>query len=178
MITTQNHKLIDLKAMFSNMADIGFEAVGKSREATLEQLAYFAPRGMGCVTVYDAGELIGYTLYGPVRLFLDPLKNVRTFLRLREEGIRDTYTACHVHLRKAYWKTGTQKQMSQAMARAILDEGASYLLLSDYATDQLAAYSLKQPGSRALDGVLDSNGWQVGVRNLAAYLAATAPEAT
>jgi hypothetical protein len=176
MITTQNHKLRDLEPMFSAMADIGFDAVGKSRESTLEELAYFAPRGMGCVTIHDEGELIGYTLYGPVRLFINPLKNVQTFLRLREEGIHEIYTACHVHIRRSYWKTGTQKIMSRAFAQAILDEGVDYLLLTDYATDQLAEYSMRQPGSRALSGIVDRNGRPVGVRDLAVYLVETTPQ--
>jgi hypothetical protein len=178
VIAFTRHSLLSLKDMFPALADIADDAVGKDPADTLRELDAYALRGASCILARDNETLIGYVLYGLADKFIAPARQIPIVMRLREEGIQGAHTACHVHLRKAYWKTGTQLAMSRAMAQAMLDEGADHLLLYGYATDQLAAYSLKQPGGRALDGLVDRNGRQVGVRNLAAYLAATAPEAT
>lgn len=166
------HSLPTLRHMFPTFADIAKDAVGRTPEGTLADLDRYALHNTSCVIAWDEDTPVGYMVYGEAGKLLSWHKNVPLRVRLSREGIGTIHTACHVHLRKAYWKTGTQKEMSRVMARAILDEGVSHLLLWGYATDQLAAYSLKQPGGRVLDGVKDPNGRQVGVRDLAAYLEA------
>jgi hypothetical protein len=49
------------------------------------------------------------------------------------------------------------------------------MLLYGYPSDAMNAYSMQQPGSEVLEGFVDFNGRQVGIRNLTVYLAGTSP---
>lgn len=174
MITFTKSKLIATPELYQTFAEIAEEAVAKPRDECLAELQRYALRGVDCTVVYDGDELIGYILHGPIEKFLLIVKHIPLVLKLRSIGVVNPQTACHVHLRRAYWKTGTQLQMSREMAKSMLADGTSHLLLYGYATDQLAEYSLSQPGSVALPGMLDYNGRQVGLRDLAVYLEGTA----
>ena len=173
MITFTYYRLLMLQDLFPDLVDIARDAVGKDPDLTLSELRAYSLRGVSCTLAYDGETLVGYVLHGSADKFIAWANQLPLLMRLRAEGLHPIHTACHVHLRRAHWKTGTQLAMSRAMAQAILDEGVDYLLLYGYATDQLAAYSLKQPGGRALEGLLDRNGRQVGVRHLPTYLDAT-----
>jgi len=177
MIGFVNQSLLAARDQYPQMVDIAADAVGKDPELTLSELEAYALRGASCILAREEDMLIGYLIHGPADKFLSWARNLPLLVMLRAEGLAGIHTACHVHLRKAYWKTGTQLAMSRAMAQAMLDQGASHLLLYGYATDQLASYALRQPGGRVLQGIHDVNGRPAGVRDLAIYLDGTAPVA-
>ena len=155
------------------LSEIAFDAVGKDTASALMELKSYAVQGANCIVAEDDSGIVGYIVYGPLSIFVDLSKTGDLVKRLVSEGVGKVNTACHVHVRRAYWKTGTQLAMSRAMAENMVSNGVSHLLLYGYATDQLAQYSLSQPGSRELPGVYDLAGRQVGVRDLRAYLAGT-----
>lgn len=175
MISCINQSLLAARPLFAQMVVIAADAVGKDPDLTLSELEAYALRGASCILARDGDMLIGYLIHGPAEKFLSWVRNMPLLIRLRAEGLAGTHTACHVHLRKAYWKTGTQLAMSRAMAQAMLDQSVSHLLLYGYATDQLASYALSQPGGRVLQGIVDVNGRKAGVRDLAVYLEGTMP---
>lgn len=175
MITFKMNPLLALKDQYPALAEVAEDAVGRTSEVITAELEMYARRGLNCVTMYEDEVLIGYVLYGAVEKFLTWTKELPLLMKIRALGITEINTVCHVHIRKAYWKTGHQKQLSREFTKYMLAEGTTHLLLWGYATDQLAVYSTKQPGSQVLEGLLDPNGRIVGVRDLAVYLAETEP---
>lgn len=173
MITFKMNPLLALKDQYPALVEVAEDAVGRTPDVITAELEMYARRGLNCVTMYEDEVLIGYVLYGAVEKFISWPTQLNLLMKLRSMGIQNINTVCHVHIRKAYWKTGHQKQLSREFTKYMLAEGTTHLLLWGYATDQLAEYSIKQPGSQVLEGLLDPNGRIVGVRDLATYLAET-----
>jgi hypothetical protein len=82
----------------------------------------------------------------------------------------------NVFIRKALWKTGSQLALSRKVGQQMLANGHEWMILYGYPSDEMNAYSMRQPGSEILDGFFDRNGRPVGLRHLPTYLAAANPE--
>ena len=171
MITVESHPLLTLKDTFETLVDIAGKAVGLDPERALQELNAYALRGMNCTLLKDDGVIVGYALYGTADKFLKWTDLLPVKIRLAKEGIKQTHTACHIHVLPAYLKGGNTARMSVEYCQNIVAEGGTHLLLYGYATDELCEYSFQRPGGRVIEGLQDFNGRRVGVRDLAVYLA-------
>lgn len=164
------HWLNELSDQFALIADIGFEVAGRDPAKTQLKLERQAAAGMKAVVGRYEGEIKAFVSVGDAQKSLNWTKEIPLMIQLQKEGKWPLYGLDNVFVRKAFWKTGSQLAMSRKAAEHILSEGCEWMLLYGYPTDELNAYSLKQPGSAALEGFFDYNGRQVGVRHLQTYL--------
>ena len=173
MITFKSTPLLFLEDSFTTLAEIGFNAVKKDKEQVLREIKSYASQGAKCTLAMDGGQIIGYIIYAPLSTFLSAEKFLALSETFKKERVKKIQTACHVHVLKSYWKTGVQLSLSREMAKEMLKEGTTHLFLAAYATDELATYSLSRPGSKILEGFVDENNRQIGLRDLSEFLVGT-----
>lgn len=170
MITYSHHRLIDVEDHFNEMSEIAFKSVDLEVGYALDQIKMFSRRGCDCVLAFDGDRLIGYVIHGEAGKLFDWSRHLHIKIALAKVGIKRVDMACHIHLLKEYWGNGTSTQLFVEYSKGMLRNGAEYTLLWGYATDQLTSYSLSRVGSRVLDGVVDTNGRQVGVRDIRVFI--------
>jgi hypothetical protein len=166
--------LSELSDQFALIADIGFEVAARDPAVTQRKLQRQAAAGMKAVVGRHEGEIKAFMSVGDARKSLDWTREIPLMMHLQKTGRWPLYAVDNVFVRKEFWKTGSQLALSRTAAAHILDEGCDWMLLYGYPSDEMNAYSMKQPGSIILDGFLDYNGRPVGVRNVAEYLTGTA----
>lgn len=172
MINMEIMPLLTLKDRFEQLADIAEASVGLEKDKALAGLSMYAARGVDCLLVTDGDETVGYLLFGPDEKFVPWLQHMKLKMHLVKQGVRSSWTICHLHLLPQYLKRGITARMSVAYCKEIVRRGGTHLLMWGYATDELANYALAKPGGRVFDGFTDSNGRPVGVRDLMTYLKA------
>jgi hypothetical protein len=175
MITYKTGKLMAFKEHYPAFADAAFDAAERDRDDVIRGLTMFAARGMDCVITYDDDAIVGYMLFGPIEKLLQWPTQMPLLLHLRSLGVKEMYASTHLHLRKKYWRTGTQLGMTRAMAAEALANGVKHALLWWITSDKMVTWSLSQPGSTKLEGFVAPNGRPVGLRDLAVFLGETAP---
>lgn len=165
--------LSGLVDQFDLIADIGLEVDNRNPDETRQKLRAQAAKGMKAVVGRNDGEIKAFMSVGDARKSLNWTKEIPLMMHLQKRGAWPLYAVDNVFIRKEFWKTGSQLALSRTAAAHILDEGCEWMLLYGYPSDEMNAYSMKQPGSTVLDGFLDYKGRPVGVRNVAEYLAGT-----
>lgn len=168
-------RLSDLADEFALIADIGVEIAGRDPDETQRKLRFQAVAGMQAVVGRHEGEIKAFMSVGDARRSINWAKEIPLMMHLQKRGAWPLYAVDNVFIRRAFWKTGSQLALSRAVATHILANGGAWMLLYGYPSDAMNDYSLKQPGSELLTGFVDFNGRQVGIRNLAVYLAGTSP---
>jgi len=174
MITFTKAKLHSMPDLFQTFAEIAEEAVAKPRHECLAELSRYALRGVDCVVAYDDVDVVGYALYGPAGKFISWPMHMPLLVELAKRGRKNVYMGSHFHLRKSYWGKGVQLKIMREYSQDILDHGGKDYLIWGSLTDELAAYSNSKPGTEIMDGFVDLNGRQIGLRDIAAYLEGTA----
>ncbi|HEV8033941.1 hypothetical protein [Yoonia sp.] len=177
MITFTHHSILSLKDLFPALAEVAQDAMQKDPDECMAELAVYARRGADCVLAYDAGALIGYSLYGPFEKFHSWQRLIPLKIHLGLKGIRAVHVAHHLYLRRAYWDTGTHLAIIREYSRALIETGAQWYLIWA-ANDAAAQYSIAKPGSYPLVGFETPRGVQMGLRDLEEYFQVTAPEAS
>jgi hypothetical protein len=170
MIAFEVKKLLTVKDRFEELSVIARDAVGLEPARTLQELNNYANRGVDIILMTQGDTLIGYLLFGKAEIFINWSKNLPLRLRLVKEKALNIYCLSHIHVLKNYWKKGLTAAMAVEYCKAIYDQGGEYLLIWGAATEELAQYGLKKPGSKVLEGIKDSRGHTVGIRDLKIFL--------
>lgn len=172
MITFEHGSLKDYKHLFDEFIKLARLSVGMDEEKTARQLDYYTNSGCDVILVKDEDKLIGYTIHGEVGQLIRWVDHPRLKIAIVKAGGKNVHMSCHIHILKEYWKKGLSTKLFCEYSKAMLAKGSDYALQWGYLTDELASYSLSRKGTKLLEGFLDHNGRQVGIRSHTEFLKA------